>query len=145
MKDLIYVVLSFLTLIFAAKCEQVGSCARGFAGDESESFASGANDIIVVEQDDGTLKSTILNVQVCKSYHWKKFELPFSKVTHNLIHIMTALNEVCTIEIYCCHDFKWHRRPKNGNAFNWRMGLVLIKTFLWIMYNHCFLSQKPKW
>ena len=63
MKDLIYVVLSFLTLIFAAKCE-VGSCARGFAGDESESFASGANDIIVVEQDDGTLKSTILNVQV---------------------------------------------------------------------------------
>ena len=73
MKDLIYVVLSFLTLIFAAKCEEVGSCAKGFAGDESESFASGANDIIVVEQDDGTLKSTILNVQVCnKSYDWKK-------------------------------------------------------------------------
>ena len=73
MKYLIYVVLSFLTLIFAAKCEEVGSCAKGFAGDESESFASGANDIIVVEQVDGTLKSTILNVQVCyKSHHWKK-------------------------------------------------------------------------
>ena len=61
MKYLIYV-LSFLTLSFKAKCE-VGSCAKGFENDDSESFASGANDIIVVEQDDGTLKSTILNVQ----------------------------------------------------------------------------------
>ena len=73
MKYLIYV-LSFLTLGFVAKCE-VGSCAKGFEGDDTESFASGANDIIVVEQNDGTLKSTILNVQVSeKTVKFWKFK-----------------------------------------------------------------------
>ena len=35
-----------------------------YAGDESESFASGANDVVVVQQNDGSLKSTAINVQV---------------------------------------------------------------------------------
>ena len=35
-----------------------------YAGDESESFASGANDVVVVQQSDGSLKSTAINVQV---------------------------------------------------------------------------------
>ena len=57
-----YVVAS-LAFGFVAKCE-VGSCAKGFEGDDTESFASGANDIILVEQKDGSLKSTILNLHV---------------------------------------------------------------------------------
>ena len=39
-------------------------CASGYGGDESESFASGANDVVVVQQNDGSLKSTTINVQV---------------------------------------------------------------------------------
>ena len=35
-----------------------------YAGDESEAFASGANDVVVVQQSDGSLKSTAINVQV---------------------------------------------------------------------------------
>ena len=41
------------------------TCKNGYAGDENESFASGANDIIVVKQSDGTLLSTNVTVQVC--------------------------------------------------------------------------------
>ena len=40
------------------------TCKNGYAGDENESFASGANDIIVVKQSDGTLLSTNVTVQV---------------------------------------------------------------------------------
>ena len=40
------------------------NCANGYGGDESESFASGANDVVVVQQNDGSLKSTTINVQV---------------------------------------------------------------------------------
>ena len=63
MKDLIYIVL-----IFVAKYKEVGSCgSSGSGGDNTEYLRSGANDIVVVEQDDGTLKSTILHVQVCNN------------------------------------------------------------------------------
>ena len=74
MKALIYIVL-----IFVSKYEEVGSCASsGSGGDNTEYLRSGANDIVVVEQDDGTLKSTILHVQVCnKSYKRKKLNYNF--------------------------------------------------------------------
>ena len=39
-------------------------CKSLYAGDESEAFASGANDVVVVQQSDGSLKSTAINVQV---------------------------------------------------------------------------------
>ena len=63
MKDLIYFVF-----IFVAKYKEVGSCSSsGSGGDNTEYLRSGANDIVVVEQDDGTLESTILHVQVCNN------------------------------------------------------------------------------
>lgn len=57
--------ICILTFPFVfANGSDVGSCAPGFAGDETESFGSGANDVIVVKQTDGSLKSTPINVQV---------------------------------------------------------------------------------
>merc|ERR1712066_1222043 len=48
-------------------------CASGYAGDDSESFGSGANDVVVVQQSDGSLKSTAINVQVGKFSNWRTF------------------------------------------------------------------------
>ena len=54
-------ILSFPT---STSGERVGSCASGYAGDDLEAFASGANDVVVVQQTDGSLKSTPIHVQV---------------------------------------------------------------------------------
>ena len=40
------------------------SCKFKNTGDDSEAFGSGANDIVVVQQSDGSLKSTAITVQV---------------------------------------------------------------------------------
>ena len=53
--------------------ESGSSCASGYAGDETESFASGANDVVVVQQSDGSLKSTAINVQIGKFSNWRTF------------------------------------------------------------------------
>ena len=53
-----------ILLFFHTGCCQKETCKNGYAGDENESFASGANDIIVVKQSDGTLLSTNVSVQV---------------------------------------------------------------------------------
>ena len=58
------VILPFLALFCGIVQTRDQSCAKGFAGDEAESFGSGANDIVVVKQSDGSLKSTAINVQV---------------------------------------------------------------------------------
>ena len=64
MKNLTVLLVIFSTFFGQNLAGFDRSCARGFAGDDSESFGSGANDIVVVKQEDGTLKSTAVNVQV---------------------------------------------------------------------------------
>jgi len=59
--------------VLGSSSEQDGSCSSGYAGDESESFASGANDVVVVQQSDGSLKSTAINVQIGKFSNWHTF------------------------------------------------------------------------
>ena len=56
-------ILFLLTIWHGIQAKE--TCKNGYAGDENESFASGANDIIVVKQSDGTLLSTNVTVQVC--------------------------------------------------------------------------------
>lgn len=54
-----------LSILFLLNCIQAKeTCKNGYAGDDNESFASGANDIIVVRQSDGSLLSTNVTVQV---------------------------------------------------------------------------------
>ena len=59
-----------LLLSFGTSTGQDLRCRFGYSGDNSEAFNSGANDIIVARQSDGTMKSTPIIVQVRMIYHY---------------------------------------------------------------------------
>ena len=63
---LYYVLIYFISGVLCQK----ETCKSGYAGDENESFASGANDIIVVKQNNETLMSTNVSVQVSFIYNY---------------------------------------------------------------------------
>ena len=65
MKNLVSLSILLLLNCYSVYCQKE-TCKNGYAGDENESFASGANDIIVVKQSNGTLLSTNVSVQVRK-------------------------------------------------------------------------------
>ena len=66
MTNFLRIFVTLCLLSFPAAANPNDRCARGYADDDTEALASGANDIIVVQQRDGTLKSTQVQVQVSK-------------------------------------------------------------------------------
>ena len=64
----VFVVLYF---IYNAAAQSGGGGRRCYYGDTGESVKTGANDVIVVTQRDGSLTATELNVRVGKFYNWK--------------------------------------------------------------------------
>lgn len=65
------VFVTFSLALFCIKVESTGSCSNGFAGDNSESLANGANDIIVVRQSNGSFSATPIQVQIGKLANWR--------------------------------------------------------------------------
>jgi len=67
---------------------------RCYGGDLSESLKSGANDVVIVPQTDGTLKSTPLQVRVGKLSNWRTlFKSRKGKVAKLYINNVRALSE----------------------------------------------------
>ena len=66
-------VLLLLFLVASARCDDdEHSCDSGpHRSDDAEALANGANDVLAVRQDDGSLKSTPFHVQVGKFANWR--------------------------------------------------------------------------
>ena len=57
-------------LLFGTAISQDFSCPSGYIGSNSNALNSGANDVIVVTQVDGSFKSTHISVQVGKFHNF---------------------------------------------------------------------------
>ena len=57
-------------ILFGTAISQDFSCPSGYIGSNSNALNSGANDVIVVTQKDGSLKSTRISVQVGKFHNF---------------------------------------------------------------------------
>ena len=67
---------------------------RCYGGDLSESLKSGANDVVIVPQTDGTLKSTPLQVRVGKLSNWRTiFKSRKGKIAKFYINNVRVLSE----------------------------------------------------